>query len=154
MSVIKTPNYNLNKPAYEEFADIADLNENADIIDDALADKVDKLINKGLSANDYTDAEKQKLAGIEAGATNTAGAYYTKEEADENITGSIYSHNIDENAHGDLRAATMGFESRISALETILGGGISTNLFNVSFTTLADVTVTGVWNRQQERIDF
>lgn len=35
---------------------------------DALAGKVDKVDGKGLSANDYTDAEKEKLGGIEAGA--------------------------------------------------------------------------------------
>lgn len=33
-----------------------------------LADKVDKVAGKGLSTNDYTTAEKQKLAGIAAGA--------------------------------------------------------------------------------------
>lgn len=35
---------------------------------DALAGKVDKVAGKGLSANDYTDEEKEKLSGIEAGA--------------------------------------------------------------------------------------
>lgn len=34
----------------------------------AVAKKVDKVSGKGLSANDYTDAEKSKLAGIAAGA--------------------------------------------------------------------------------------
>lgn len=33
-----------------------------------LNDKVDKVTGKGLSTNDYTDAEKTKLSGIEAGA--------------------------------------------------------------------------------------
>lgn len=36
----------------------------------ALEDKVDKVTGKGLSTEDYTTAEKTKLAGIEAGATN------------------------------------------------------------------------------------
>lgn len=35
---------------------------------DALAGKVDKVAGKGLSANDYTDEEKEKLGGIEVGA--------------------------------------------------------------------------------------
>ena len=35
-----------------------------------LAGKVDVETGKGLSTNDYTNAEKQKLAGIEAGANN------------------------------------------------------------------------------------
>lgn len=37
-------------------------------VDDGLADKVDKETGKGLSTNDYTDADKSKLAGIAAGA--------------------------------------------------------------------------------------
>ena len=36
---------------------------------DALYSKIDKVNGKGLSSNDYTSAEKAKLAGIEAGAT-------------------------------------------------------------------------------------
>lgn len=36
-----------------------------------LANKVDKVSGKGLSANDYTAAEKEKLAGIAAGANKT-----------------------------------------------------------------------------------
>lgn len=35
---------------------------------DALNDKVDKVTGKGLSTNDYTTDEKNKLNGIEAGA--------------------------------------------------------------------------------------
>ena len=35
----------------------------------ALADKVDKVEGKGLSANDYTNEENEKLSGIEAGAS-------------------------------------------------------------------------------------
>ena len=36
-----TDNYKLKKPAPEDFADVADLNENADKIDAALKDKAD-----------------------------------------------------------------------------------------------------------------
>lgn len=35
-----------------------------------LANKVDKETGKGLSTNDFTDAEKTKLAGISAGAVS------------------------------------------------------------------------------------
>ena len=35
-----------------------------------LNDKVDKVTGKGLSTNDYTTAEKEKLSGIETGANN------------------------------------------------------------------------------------
>lgn len=37
----------------------------------ALMDKVDKVSGKGLSTNDYTTAEKEKLAGIATGANKT-----------------------------------------------------------------------------------
>jgi len=38
------------------------------IVGENLEDKVDKVPGKGLSTNDFTTAEKEKLAGIEAGA--------------------------------------------------------------------------------------
>ncbi len=38
------------------------------LVSSAISNKVDKVNGKGLSANDYTTAEKEKLAGIEAGA--------------------------------------------------------------------------------------
>ena len=70
-----TQNYNLRKPEDTDPADIQDLNYNADAIDTKLKEledeqttKVDKISGKGLSTNDYTTDEKNKLAGIEAGA--------------------------------------------------------------------------------------
>lgn len=43
--------------------------------DTKLNDKVDKVANKGLSANDYTTTEKNKLAGIAAGAEVNQNAF-------------------------------------------------------------------------------
>lgn len=63
-----TTNYNLNLPSGDDSADVEKLNENAEIIDRELFKKVDGEEGKGLSTNDYTTAEKDKLAGIEAGA--------------------------------------------------------------------------------------
>lgn len=40
-------------------------------VGDALNEKVPKETGKGLSTEDFTTAEKTKLSGIEAGATNT-----------------------------------------------------------------------------------
>lgn len=72
-----TANYNLIKPQRGEnanFCDINDLNNNADVIDaeiKRLSDtKTDKVEGKGLSTEDYTTAEKTKLAGIAVGANN------------------------------------------------------------------------------------
>ena len=46
--------------------------------------KVDKVAGKGLSTNDYTTAEKNKLSGIEAGANN-----YTLPTASANVLGGV-----------------------------------------------------------------
>ena len=43
-----------------------------------ISNKVDKVSGKGLSTNDYTTSEKNKLAGIEAGANNVK--VYTAKE--------------------------------------------------------------------------
>lgn len=68
----KTTNYNLTKPAAEDFYNIDVFNANADIIDTELKKvndkKVDKISGKGLSTNDYTTEEKAKLAEIASGA--------------------------------------------------------------------------------------
>ncbi|EKN67509.1 pyocin knob domain-containing protein [Schinkia azotoformans] len=63
-----TGNYNLKKPDGTDVVNIQDLNDNMDIIDTQLKslndDKVQKETGKGLSSNDFTTAEKNKLAGL------------------------------------------------------------------------------------------
>lgn len=49
----------------------ANLNQLQTNVENALDDKVDKVAGKGLSTNDYTTTEKNKLAGIEPGANKT-----------------------------------------------------------------------------------
>ena len=51
--------YRTNNVLVEKFSEL----------EGTIADKVDKETGKGLSTNDYTSAEKTKLAGIESGAT-------------------------------------------------------------------------------------
>ena len=51
-----------------KFLDAAGLTYLWGKIKDALFEKVDKVSGKGLSTNDYTTAEKNKLTGIETGA--------------------------------------------------------------------------------------
>lgn len=78
----------LTKPAYKDNADISVINKNFDILKTNIEElqnktlsiestisnideaKVDKVSGKGLSTNDYTTDEKNKLAGIATGATN------------------------------------------------------------------------------------
>ena len=60
-----TKNYKLIKPDQTDAIDISNLNDNADIIDTTLFNKVDKVNGKALSTNDYTDADKQKVNTID-----------------------------------------------------------------------------------------
>lgn len=54
-------------------------------VDDGLSDKVDKVTGKGLSTNDYTTAEKSKLAGIAAGAEVNVNADWNASSGDAAI---------------------------------------------------------------------
>jgi hypothetical protein len=58
--------------------------------DQDLSGKVDKVTGKGLSANDYSNAEKTKLAGIEAGAQKNAE--HTVIDANYVHTDNNYTH--------------------------------------------------------------
>lgn len=60
----KTPNYELNKPAQEDFYDVDVFNDNMDKIDTALSNKVDKVAGKDLSENDYTTTDKNKVGNL------------------------------------------------------------------------------------------
>lgn len=64
--------------------------------------KVDKAEGMGLSSNDYTTAEKEKLAGVEAGANN-----YTLPAATAFKTGGVVlSTDISKDSANDTKAAT------------------------------------------------
>ena len=59
----------------------------------AIAKKVDKVDGKGLSANDYSDAEKEKLEGVEAGANKYVNPSYNA------YTSGVYKITVDEFGH-------------------------------------------------------
>ena len=80
-----------------------------------LANKVDKVTGKGLSTNDYTDAEKTKLAGIETGANN-----YTLPAATASALGGVkVGANLvvanDGTISGDYSAASTSAAGLMSA---------------------------------------
>ncbi len=60
------------------------LADQTDLIN-ALNNKVDKVTGKGLSTNDYTTAEKNKLAGIQAGAEVNVNADWNATSGDAQI---------------------------------------------------------------------
>ncbi|KAE9633705.1 hypothetical protein GND95_08600 [Defluviitalea raffinosedens] len=63
-----TKNYNLVKPAQEDFYNVDDFNNNADKIDEALGNKVDKVEGKGLSTEDFTTEHKNALQNLSQGS--------------------------------------------------------------------------------------
>ncbi len=68
--MLTTGNFGLKKPEGTDTVNIEDLNSNMDILDVEVEKKVDKVDNKGLSSNDYTNAEKVKLTNVEENANN------------------------------------------------------------------------------------
>lgn len=77
-----------------------------------LGTKVDKVEGKGLSTNDYTTAEKDKLAGIAPGATNVVvdealNASSTNAVANSAVAGALddLSSRVGETSVGDQIAA-------------------------------------------------
>ena len=59
-----TTNYKLIKPDPTDAVDINNFNDNADILDKTLFNKVDKVEGKVLSSNDYTSEDKAAVGTI------------------------------------------------------------------------------------------
>lgn len=76
----------------KEIADwIGDDQSGAAAMAAAIANKVDKVSGKGLSTNDYTTAEKDKLSGVEAGAKdNVVEAAGASAFPQQGVTGKVY----------------------------------------------------------------
>lgn len=58
-----------------------------------------------------------------------------------------------ENAVQSLLDMTEALKGRVTRLEDALFGKVTSNPFSVSFETLNDVEVKGVWNRERNRIE-
>lgn len=87
----KTPNYELNKPAQTDFYDVDVQNENMDKIDKALANKVDKVVGKGLSTNDYNATDKGKVDNLPTDTNTELGKKVNNQTFD--------NHKNDTNIH-------------------------------------------------------
>lgn len=109
-----------------------------------LADsKVDAVSGKGLSTEDYTSAEKVKLAGIEAGAqVNTVtGVKGNSEEAyrdgNVNITkANIGLGNVDNTSDTDKPVSTLQQTALNGKVDKVTGKGLSTE----DYTTIEKIT--------------
>ena len=104
-----TTNYNLKKPADSDFINIADLNGNADIIDEELKKRPvvgsdGKLPNNLLPdlSNTY---EKKGAAGTAVNAHNTSPNAHNdiRVEIGKAAETAVSAHNTSTNAHNDIR---------------------------------------------------
>ena len=111
----------------EELA--AALDNNADIVDvlnSSITNKVDKISGKGLSTNDYTTAEKNKLAGIASGAEVNV-------QSDWNVTDTASDAYI-KNKPALATVATSGSYNDLSNKPTIPSAVTETTVSSWGFT--------------------
>ena len=79
---------------------------------------------------------------------------YTKVQTDQKISSAVDAHNSAENAHGDIRASVAAMNASIKAIELKFGTNVTKNPFSATFSSLDGLTVTGVWNAEQARVEF
>lgn len=83
----------------------------------------------------------------------TADAY-TKAQTNQNISTAVDAHNSADTAHGDIRASVAAMRGSINAIELKFGTNVTKNPFSATFSSLDGLTVTGVWNAEQARVEF
>lgn len=66
----------------------------------------------------------------------------------------IDEHNVSPVSHLDLRNVDAQLGSRVERLEDMMLNDVTGNPFIITFGDLAGVSVEGVWNQQQQRIEF
>ena len=79
---------------------------------------------------------------------------YTKAQTDQKISSAVDAHNSAENAHGDIRDSVAAMNASIKAIELKFGTNVTKNPFSATFGSLDGLTVTGVWNAEQARVEF
>lgn len=91
-----------NLPTWDKLSETVDLSGYATTaaMNTALGNKVDKVSGKGLSTNDYTTAEKDKLAGIATGANN-----YSLPVATASVLGGVKTSTGITNSSGTISVA-------------------------------------------------
>ena len=135
-----SPYLNLNIMEENDDADIGKVAENFEKIDENARQKDETMNNLG-------NTLREELAALRE-------AVYSKEESDTLLATGIGAHNASEDAHPALLAFLSSLENRLDTLELKYGTGITGNSFSVTFANLTGVTVTGVWNKTNARIEF
>ena len=129
-----TQNYNLKKPAEDDFYDVKDFNDNADIIDQAL------------KAHDDALATKETPAGAQAKADAAAGAVQADLAAHQAVTASI-------NAIGHVYAAefTATLSTSWSGSAAPYTQTVTINGITSAHNPIVDVVMSGTYSTDQQR---
>ena len=116
--------------------------------------KVDKIAGKGLSKNDFTDSDKNKLDGIEAGAQANVNADFLETDPSSpsyifNVPPSMYS-SVGFFDYNDLATHTtpLAFVANIPKKLTNDTLGSFTNIDNPPY------GVATIWNKTTNEFDF
>lgn len=109
------------------------MNNIEDGIEELQSQKVDKVSGKGLSTNDYTDAEKSKLAGIETGAqvnpgnatTSAAGLMSAADKS--KLNGVATGAEVNQNAYSNVivGSSTLSADSKTDTLTIVAGNNVT-----------------------------
>ena len=145
-----TVNLNLKKPDLTDYVDIRHLNDNFDSLDTAVHNKVDKITGKGLSTEDYTTTEKNKLSGIEAGATadQTAAEILTAIKTVDGPSSGLDADLLDGN-HASAFALTGHAHTTFDRASAVLSGA---NVF--SDIVVTDGITTAIATRAMTKADL
>nr|DAP21959.1 MAG TPA: Head fiber protein [Caudoviricetes sp.] len=111
--------------------------------DSKVSGKVDKITGKGLSTNDYTTAEKSKLASLsnydDTELKSLIGNTYTKSEVDAKIDEAVTGGEVDLTNY----YTKAEIDSKVSGkVDKVTGKGLSTN----DFTTALKTKLEGLTN--------
>ena len=124
------------------------------------------IVNVGQTAEERNDVLTNEQVGVPGGLA-TLNAYgeltesqrwdidaYTKAQADQKTADAVSTHNSSPTAHPAILARLAEVETEVEAINLKFGTEVNGNPFTVTFVTLDDVTVSGVWNQAQARIEF
>lgn len=124
------------------------------------------IVNVGQTAEERNDVLTNEQVGVPGGlATLNANGEltesqrwdidaYTKAQADQKTADAVSTHNSSPTAHPAILARLAEVETEVEAINLKFGTEVNGNPFTVTFVTLDDVTVSGVWNQAQARIEF
>ena len=109
------------------------MNNIEDGIEELQAQKVDKASGKALSDNNYTTAEKTKLAGIEAGAQVNPGAATTSANGlmsasdKTKLNGIAAGAEVNQNAFSNVKvgSTTVAADGKTDTLELVAGSNVT-----------------------------